>query len=49
MSDLSPSTVAVLTELLGNVQLPVSHPQFEEVAAAWGLAKRELAALAQEV
>lgn len=44
---LSAETVAVLVELLGNVQLPVSHPQFEEVAAVWGKAKRELAELSQ--
>lgn len=43
---LSEQTVTVLADLLSNVQLPVSHPQFEEVAAMWGQAKRELAALA---
>jgi len=42
---LSEATVAVFTDLLNNVQLPVSHPKFEEIAAAWAVAKRELAEL----
>lgn len=44
---LSPRSVAALTELLGNVNLPISHPQFEELAAVWAQAKRELAAIAE--
>lgn len=43
---LSVDSVAVLLELLGRVQLPVSHPQFEEVAAMWAKAKQELVAIA---
>jgi hypothetical protein len=42
---LSPSSVELIADLLGNVQLPVTHPQLEELAAAWGQAKRELAAI----
>jgi hypothetical protein len=44
---LSAESVEVLTDLMTNVQLPVSHPRFEEVAAAWGRTKRELNALAE--
>ena len=44
---LSQSSVELLSDLLGNVQLPVTHPQLEELAALWGTAKRELAALAE--
>jgi hypothetical protein len=50
MSDtptLSPQSVAVLTEVLGNVTIPVTHPQFEEVTAAWTVVRRELAAIAE--
>jgi hypothetical protein len=42
---LSAESVEVLTDLMSNVQLPVSHPKFDEVAAAWGQTKRELTAL----
>lgn len=42
---LSPSSVELIADLLSNVQLPVTHPKLEELAAAWGQAKRELAAI----
>ena len=45
--ELSPASVAVLTDLLGNVQLPVTHPNLEEIAAMWAGAKRELEAISQ--
>lgn len=48
MSDtptLSPQSVAVLTEVLGNVTIPVTHPQFDDVTAAWSVLRRELAAI----
>jgi hypothetical protein len=44
---LSAESVEVLTDLINNVQLPVSHPKFDEVAAAWGRTKRELTALSE--
>jgi len=44
---LSAQSVEVLTDLMANVQLPVSHPNFEEVAVAWGQTKRELSALSE--
>jgi hypothetical protein len=45
---LSEGTVALLLDVMGNVQLPVTHPQLEEIAAAWAQAKRELAAIAAQ-
>lgn len=42
---LSAESAIVLIDLLTNVNLPVSHPQFEEVAAMWAKAKRELVAI----
>ena len=41
---LTRETLELLAELLGNVQLPVSHPDFETNAARLAAAKRELAA-----
>ena len=43
---LSRISVTVLTEMLGNVQLPVTHPNVEELAMMWATAKRELEAIA---
>jgi len=50
MSDtpsLSQGSVELFADLLNNVQLPVNHPQLEDLAAAWGQAKRELAAISE--
>ena len=44
----SKETLALLSELLGGYSLPASHPQFEKVASAIAMAKRELAAALAE-
>jgi hypothetical protein len=44
---LSPMSIKVLMELLGQVNLPVNHPQFEQSAAVWLQVRRELAAISQ--
>jgi hypothetical protein len=44
---LSRESVALLADLLGNVQIPITHPDLEELAAGWSAAKRELAAIDQ--
>lgn len=44
---LSAGSVQMLTELLGTINLPVNHPQLEEVAALWANVNRELAAIAE--
>lgn len=40
----SKSSLDVFAELLGGYSLPANHPDFDRVAVAIGLAKRELAA-----
>ena len=40
----SASTLNVFAELLGGYSLPANHPEFDRIAAAISLAKRELAA-----
>lgn len=40
----SPDTLAVFAELLGQVQIPATHPELEAVAARVALARRELEA-----
>lgn len=39
---MSPDTLALFSELLGQVQLPASHPDFENQASRIVKAKREL-------
>lgn len=39
----SPDTLAVFAELLGQVQIPATHPELEAVAARVALARQELA------
>ena len=41
--NFSPSTLAIFQELLGQVRLEVSHPDFLEVAGRLAVAKQELA------
>jgi hypothetical protein len=49
MPAFSPSTLNVFAELLNSYSLPANHPQFEQIAQAISLAKRELAqALAEQ-
>lgn len=44
----SPSTLGLFAQLLDDVSVPAKAPNFDELAAIVGLAKRELAAATEE-